>query len=345
MLGLSLGRSVLAIAGVLSLVGCNTDEIGAHEGPSGSARFLLESTGSLGNRYKLAKALFEISGAAGSSTVQDESGQRYITVDLPTGDYSVLLHKGWDLQRFTEGKFQSVEARLVSANPASFVIENQQTTDVMFEFDVTGEAIAFGSGRARIGFTVNEGLCGNGVVDSGEECDFADPKALGRCGPDCTGGKVCTADAECASGLCGDAECAWCDDQELFCQSRCGGEQGHCDDNCRYEAQDCEFACPSESPCVAECRGARDECYAVCWLFAPACEICNDNFAACRSRCTTSRNTCLDSCQTAEASCSSTCSSERDRCGSACQDTQASCRSTCNQCVSCAELGRCPNAP
>ena len=158
---------VLALASVM-LIGCGVMETG---GPiaTGEASFALTATGSSGAEYSLRDAIFEIEGVT-SETLSSETdpAATVLTVDLPIGDYTVTLLAGWRMEVTTEAGTFDIDATLASDNPASFVIENEQVTSVVYVFEVNGEDVPFGDGTLEIGVDVVEvfGPAGN-LLDPG----------------------------------------------------------------------------------------------------------------------------------------------------------------------------------
>jgi len=63
---------------------------------------------------------------------------------------------GWQLLKVVGSGTEPVAARLVSANPIQVSTTAGRTTNASFRFDLSGQVIPFGAGRARVGIEVTE---------------------------------------------------------------------------------------------------------------------------------------------------------------------------------------------
>lgn len=179
---------VLCLGAAMQLSACGADDrptptVEEEEDHAyGSVALALRATGSSGNVYQLVDAQVRFTGPV-TATVDADPDEDTLEVDLPTGPYDVLLLDGWQLVQLMDGGSQASDARLVSENPTDVAVAEGLVSDVGFLFDVSGELIPFGLGRARINIEVFEGSepepvpepeppsCGDGSVDPGEECD------------------------------------------------------------------------------------------------------------------------------------------------------------------------------
>ncbi len=138
--------------------------------------------------------------------VYDGSALDVLDVDLAPGNYLVTLLSDWTLNVDTGDGFAPVDAVLQSPNPQTVEIVAGSTIDVVFQFGVGEDKIAFGEGRARIRIDLDD------CVPTPEICDGADNDCDGAvdeiaaCIPE-----VCdNAVDDDADGFtdCDDAECA-----------------------------------------------------------------------------------------------------------------------------------------
>ncbi|MCP3974408.1 MAG: hypothetical protein GY720_07940 [bacterium] len=144
----------IIVAGLMSalvLVGCGSDTSSGPVGGdgSGAARLALSTWSDAGIAYRLT-GTFEISGPE-DHTLPTVDDAPELTIDLAVGDYDVELTSGWELlQVDADGSTTAVDAVLTSQNPLPFTIEDQETTLLVFRFDLGDDALTFGHGRGRI---------------------------------------------------------------------------------------------------------------------------------------------------------------------------------------------------
>lgn len=176
--------------------------------------------------------------------------------------------------------------------------------------------------RSDLYAVVNPGVCGNDVIESGEECDGTDPGACptGVCDPDCTcedpvcgndlieAGEECdgTALGACPTGVC-DPDCTCedpvCGNDVLEAGEECDGTDdaacpGECDGSCACPSSCGDGTCePSEgenaSTCAADCGCAapgacNDEAPDGCWCDDQCLQFgdcCPDVCDACALHC------------------------------------------------------------
>ncbi|MGD2063040.1 MAG: hypothetical protein PVF51_05595, partial [Nitrospirota bacterium] len=119
-----------------------------------------------------------------------------------------------------------------------------------------------------------EAECGNGVVKPPEVCDDGNADDCGACDATCTGpgdgmtclgGTGCTADTDCASGMCDAGQCAAeCGNGVVEVDEVC--DDGNADDcgpcNADCSASGGETTCPSMSGCTANAVCASGMCVA-----------------------------------------------------------------------------------
>jgi cysteine-rich repeat protein len=198
----------------------------------------LEASGASGTRYRLDAATFEIVGPT-TVTVSSEPDEEFIKVDLAEGAYTTSIQPGWQLVVVAaDGTTSPIDATLVSASQVATPIVTGEQTEVRFEFDISGEIIPFGFGRANIGIGVLEGaepeaVCGNGVVETDEACDDGNAVTETTCPQGQSSCTVCNADCSatvdvsnyvCGNGIREPGEV--CDDGD-------GGSNDGCDASCQ----------------------------------------------------------------------------------------------------------------
>ncbi len=194
-----------------------------------------------GNYYRLRSGYIDASGPVFVSfdTEMDPNTTEYLTMDVPTGDYSLHLQPGWWVEQWDPFSAQSfpIDARLISANPASATVSELSTTIVTYTFYVDGVGpISMGDGdlAVDVAFDTEPPIC--------------DPNAQ-----------------DCADGLACSLTDLWTG------QFECGPEGGS------PAYQDCwgAFDCEMDHACVPaaenfHCVGY-DCCVPTCDLAAPAC--------------------------------------------------------------------------
>lgn len=121
----------------------------------GSVQVVLRTVGSAGTIFQVANARVRFAGPT-TTTAGADAANQFLIADLAPGTYSAQLLDGWQLFKGAGAQMEPVSARLVSQNPVPVTIVAGQTTNVLFRFDLSGEVIPFGAGRARIGIEVTE---------------------------------------------------------------------------------------------------------------------------------------------------------------------------------------------
>ena len=204
--------SALFCCGLLA-VGCHAAE-DDRASPVGTATMALSATGNGGNQYELQTAQVRFTGPT-TTTVTADPADELLEVDLTPADYSVRLLTGWQLARLDGGVATVVPATLVSQNPVNISIIAGQISPVDFLFDVSGELIPFGFGRASVSISVFEGGAagtGGGMCTT-NQISIGDP-ACAACvdGSCCTELQACDGSQECldflgCAGACPDQTC------------------------------------------------------------------------------------------------------------------------------------------
>ncbi len=186
--------------------------------------------------YRLRGAVFDVqrSGALVlrlSSEVDPDAEQ--LTVQLNPGQYQIHLGAGWTLERLgVDGGAEPVRAALISANPATFAVQNARVTTVAFTFTTATGSVTFGDGSVSVRLGV------------------ADPASLGACDiatqSGCTGGQHCLFASDGSRTFCATPG-------ELEVGAPCSSEQ------CVYGAQclSLDPATPEASTCTALCNPAQ----------------------------------------------------------------------------------------
>lgn len=340
--GTALRMSIVA-AGAWVLFACASEPVAAE--PTASARFELETGTANGNVFQLRDAVFELTGPT-NTTVTSAGIGRWASVDVKPGTYTILLKAGWSLHQTSgmETRFDTSQARLVSPNPRTVVLPAGAVTDVIYSFAIGDTVIGKGEARARIGIEVTEPLCGNGVLDPGEECDPALKYFGATCDSHCSGGtKSCTQATDCKSGICTKGDCG-CDLTASFCKNGCRDTRTSCREGCATPGLTCKSQCEAnETSCRNTCGDLSEACWGGCWADPIGCALaCEPPRALCMDQCTSGRTACDASCTTTWDSCLGTCDEDHATCFLGCEANENACYSGCNRCESCTSAGQCP---
>lgn len=328
----------------LMLFACGSEPLSSPE-PTASARFELEAGTENGNVFQLRDAVFELTGPTNTSVTSEGIGP-WVQVDVAPGTYSILLKDGWSLHHVSGPgeQFDTSQARLLSANPKTVVLPAGQVTNVIFSFALGDYVIGKDEARARIGIEVKEPLCGNGILDPGEECDSAIHYANATCDSKCTGGyRSCTAATDCASGICKHGNCG-CAEAADTCNQNCYTAGSSCTGSCTDNAIACTNTCDAgETSCRNACGTASAACWAACWFDPIGCAAtCEPPRAICMNQCATDKSNCAAGCSSTYDGCTTGCTGDRTACTNGCTATHESCETGCNRCASCTTAGQCP---
>jgi hypothetical protein len=181
----------------------------AGEPVAGTVSLALTATGVSGAVYRLRSATFSITGPENKtlpSPIDPTDPLAQLTQSLLPGAYQIALADGWKMWRIpTTGDPAQVPANLISAKMVALSVASSQDTKVNFQFDVLGESPVPGTVTIGIGVTETDGgsdaavtpdgasdasvtpdvpagaVCGNGVVEVGEQCDSAAAFASNTC--------------------------------------------------------------------------------------------------------------------------------------------------------------------
>lgn len=165
---------------VLSLVvagpiGCHAEspQESAAEPTSQLGRLELPLVTPMQGRYRLRDAVFEIRDRTGTSiaTLDSEAAgdTELLTLDIPQGDYTVLLREGWSLELDdADGGAAAAHAALVTTNPQSFQIIHAQTTLLRYVFTTSEGTVSFGVGSLGISIEVTN-------TQGAVTCDLLNP--------------------------------------------------------------------------------------------------------------------------------------------------------------------------
>jgi hypothetical protein len=161
-----MARQVVGVA-LLTLVmaACSsapvdTNEQGATETSLGSVNLPLTTTVTDGTVYHLKSAVFTITGPSLTSPliVKPPVDEHIHNEKLPVGDYSILLSKGWVLEKLAPGStaYVPVVAQLVTPNPLAFTVKGKRPADAFFGFATTSGDITLGQGSVDIRIGVQD---------------------------------------------------------------------------------------------------------------------------------------------------------------------------------------------
>jgi hypothetical protein len=110
--------------------------------------------------YRLNKPAFTITGAAlpAPRVVKPLPDIEIHNEKLPVGSYSILLAKGWVLEKRgpADKAFTAVPAQLVTPNPLTFDVDGFTPADAFFGFVTTGGDVTLGDGSVNIRIGVSD---------------------------------------------------------------------------------------------------------------------------------------------------------------------------------------------
>lgn len=97
----------------------------------------------LGTKSRLVKPLDDV-------TVHNEP--------LPIGSYSILLQKGWVLEKrdVSESTYKAVNAQLITPNPVTVLVDGKVPADALFGFVTTSGDVTLGDGSVNIRIGVQD---------------------------------------------------------------------------------------------------------------------------------------------------------------------------------------------
>ena len=172
---------VALILGALSIgaaIGCSGDD-GPSVAPTGSQTQLGSISMPLrgqvdGITYRLRDAVFSISGPqAASLDSEADPDASVLSVQLPGGGYSIDLQDGWRLERLDGMNFVTVQATLISPDPAGAQVLASATTRVSFVFSTDDGIITLEPGVLEIGIEVQRNGGGGNACMSDADCGGA----------------------------------------------------------------------------------------------------------------------------------------------------------------------------
>jgi hypothetical protein len=137
-----------------------TNEQGSTESDLGSINLPLTTTVSDGTVYHLKAAAFTITGEALAAprVVKPPVDEAIHNEALPVGTYSIVLAKGWVLEKMAVGSklFTPVVARLVTPNPLTITVGGKLPADAFFGFATTSGDVSLGQGSTNIRIGVSD---------------------------------------------------------------------------------------------------------------------------------------------------------------------------------------------
>lgn len=109
-----------------------------------------------GVAYRLSEAEFAVEGPERHVLSSSSVSGDVLSQALRTGEYSIELRDGWQLERELAAGFQEVDAILTSSNPTAFSITNGASTRVAYSFETDGTAVELGLGILNLVITVTD---------------------------------------------------------------------------------------------------------------------------------------------------------------------------------------------
>lgn len=160
----------------------------------------LIATSASGTDYRLRAVQFRIEQPGMDPVVLNGNpAVPFVQADLPPGGYTVTLVGNWILEAADgEGGWDRVDAVLQSPNPLAVEVTVGGIAEAFFRFGVGDDAVAFGQGKVRVGFEVDDGGCVDGLTACDGACVDTDSDA-GHCGG-CD--QACDPGIACQEGAC-----------------------------------------------------------------------------------------------------------------------------------------------
>ncbi|MDP6943701.1 MAG: hypothetical protein QF464_06085, partial [Myxococcota bacterium] len=132
-----LATMLLAIALAFAGSACDGTESGSRDIETGTVQMALTAVGTDGDTYRLRKATLQVDGPTSATVELDEAygDSPVFRAVVDTGQYTITLEEGWVLQRYNGESFETVEAELLTENPAKTMVERNATTIVNLVFE------------------------------------------------------------------------------------------------------------------------------------------------------------------------------------------------------------------
>lgn len=132
-------RAILFFATVGVVSGC----VGSDAPTTGALSVNLVGRAESGNTYRLRDAIITVKrpGYTRVFNTEDDPNRTSLSDSVAVGDYSALLQDGFRLERVDGSSTTTVEAELISDNPALFTVFTQQRTTVPLRFRVNAEDV------------------------------------------------------------------------------------------------------------------------------------------------------------------------------------------------------------
>jgi len=139
-------------------------ESGQTETTTGTVQMALTAVGTDGDTYRLRNAMLDIVGPTSASVSLDEAwaDSPVFAARVDVGDYTVALEEGWTLQRHNGQTFETVEAQMLSPNPAAVGVERDATSVVTLQFETVDAEIEFATGDLEVHLNVSHLDCEHG---------------------------------------------------------------------------------------------------------------------------------------------------------------------------------------
>jgi hypothetical protein len=187
--------------GAAAAIGCGNAGDDTHvyslevrgESVTGDLRLPLVTPGQ--NAYRLRYATFNIQGGPGggvfvSLDTESDLAALEMRATLPQGAYTITLNDGWFIEKLDQdaGIVPTINAALLSDNPRTFDILDEQLTSLVYEFATNEGTVRLGEGDVSLSLAVTPN-------DELVECDVLNPAT-------CPSGKTCLLSLEGGTPFC-----------------------------------------------------------------------------------------------------------------------------------------------
>lgn len=153
---------VLRYLWISAVVGCAASPAGSG---TGEISINLKGTVPSGVIYRLRNAVITVDGPSSAEfRSEDDPDRTSLSANVAVGDYTAVLHDGWTLEKL-DGTVTTVDATLISDNPASFTVVEHQRTSVPLRFRVQDATLDLTQGYDIV-LTVEEVIRSDASADA-----------------------------------------------------------------------------------------------------------------------------------------------------------------------------------